>query len=125
MSDTLCWSCQRATNKPGMGCSWSRKENPKPVDGWDATPTVLKHSGYKYSTESFIVHTCPEFLPDKKGISHGRICTYYTYRGKTMSIWKWSKVAGISHSTLRARIRKGMPFEEAIKREVKGRAKNG
>lgn len=22
---TLCWRCRRATNAPGMGCSWSRR----------------------------------------------------------------------------------------------------
>lgn len=114
---TLCWSCQRATNKPGFGCSWSRNENPKPVDGWSATQTWLKFCGE--ITESFIVHKCPEFLPDKVRKTYECNRVYYTYKGRTMTLGKWSRVSGININTLRHRIRNGMPFEEAITREVK------
>lgn len=43
---TLCWRCRRATNAPGMGCSWSRRTDPEPVEGWEARETTLKGSDY-------------------------------------------------------------------------------
>ena len=70
---TLCWRCQRATNAPGRGCSWSRRADPEPVEGWEARETTLKGSDYyhgkNYTTiiQSYVIRACPLFLPDGKG----------------------------------------------------------
>lgn len=68
---TLCWRCRRATNAPGMGCSWSRCADPEPVEGWEARETSLKDShcyrgNNRLTIRSYIVRTCPLFLPDRK-----------------------------------------------------------
>lgn len=69
---TLCWRCRRATNAPGMGCSWSRHADPEPVEGWEARETTLKSSDYyrgkNYTTiiQSYVIRACPLFLPDGK-----------------------------------------------------------
>ena len=67
---TLCWRCQRATNAPGMGCSWSRRADPEPVEGWEARETTLKGSDYyhgkNYTTiiQSYVIRACPLFVAD-------------------------------------------------------------
>lgn len=64
--NTLCWSCQHAVpNYDGTrGCSWSREG--KPVEGWDADPTVIR--GYRYTDDarSYHVKACPQFLEDEE-----------------------------------------------------------
>lgn len=73
---TLCWRCRRATNAPGMGCSWSRRADPEPVEGWEARETTLKGSDYyhgkNYTTiiQSYVIRACPLFLPDNKTETH-------------------------------------------------------
>lgn len=55
-NQTICWGCDNACG----GCSWSREF--KPVEGWTATRRdLLMTNGTK---ESYIVHECPEFVPD-------------------------------------------------------------
>mgnify|MGYP000765092586 FL=1 len=55
-----------------MGCSWSRRADPEPVEGWEARETTLKGSNYyhgkNYTTiiQSYVIRTCPLFLPDGK-----------------------------------------------------------
>ncbi len=56
----LCWSCQKACGK----CSWSRKVNPKPVQGWIAFPTRVFCSKGRY-TDSYDIRFCPEYVKDK------------------------------------------------------------
>lgn len=69
---TLCWRCRRATNAPGMGCSWSRRADPEPVEGWEARETTLKGSDYyhgkNYTTiiQSYVIRTCPLFYRTRK-----------------------------------------------------------
>ena len=70
---TLCWCCAKATTG---GCSWSA--NFIPVEGWEATPTVIKEGSTLHIDEnnnivdkprishSFKVHKCPEFIEDCK-----------------------------------------------------------
>ena len=58
-SRTICWTCQNAV----LGCSWSKHFIP--VEGWDATPTMLyakdkAHGGVR----SYEVHRCPQYVPD-------------------------------------------------------------
>lgn len=56
---TLCWGCQKAVG----GCSWSGWF--EPVPGWQAVQTVIKSTGLSYGDEdSYLVLTCPEFIPD-------------------------------------------------------------
>ena len=62
---TLCWNCQKAV--PNMdktrGCSWSLHFIP--VEGWDAERVdVCCPSRTQKYQESYIVKSCPEFLPD-------------------------------------------------------------
>ena len=61
MKETLCWKCAN----PGTGgCSWDRCF--VPVEGWTATPTRIWLAYLQTSMESFLVHSCPLFRPDKK-----------------------------------------------------------
>lgn len=39
----------------------------------------------------------------------------FSYNGKTMTMAEWARIFGIKYTTLRARIRRGVPFEDAIK----------
>ncbi len=68
---TLCWCCEKYAG----GCNWS--DHFLPVEGWEATPTVIKegintytrvHSGQIEVTQrishSYKVHSCPEFVQD-------------------------------------------------------------
>ena len=61
---TICWKCDNACG----GCSWSREF--KPVPGWKATRNDVSTSrcvsgkNRRTKTESYIVHECPEFVPD-------------------------------------------------------------
>lgn len=63
--DTLCWTCQNACG----GCSWSRSF--KPVKGWEAKKTVIKHQrseGCKAPfiyDDSYLVINCPEYKMDE------------------------------------------------------------
>lgn len=68
---TLCWSCQNYYN----GCSWSSRDPVtdkimyKPVEGWEATPTVLingSYNGKKDTARSYLVTYCPLYNEDKK-----------------------------------------------------------
>lgn len=63
--DTLCWDCHNSTG----GCSWSSEF--KPVDGWEAIPTVIKNG--KYPENSFIVISCPCFIRDSYGYGRYRL----------------------------------------------------
>lgn len=56
---TLCWDCSKACGD----CSWSRKHNPVPVNGWVATPKKIYSSKIRLS-QSYIVHSCPLFDRD-------------------------------------------------------------
>lgn len=62
---TLCWRCVNAVPDGERGCSWSREF--KPVDGWDAEPTLVraKYGAFDHHKtgfiESFQVKACPEF----------------------------------------------------------------
>lgn len=38
----------------------------------------------------------------------------FTYNGETKTMAEWARTVGMKYTTLRARIRRGMPFEEAI-----------
>ena len=63
---TLCWDCAN-TNR--FKCTWFDPDDPQPVPGWVATPTIV-HSQrgdtfglIKTSLRSYIVHRCPNFEP--------------------------------------------------------------
>ena len=55
-TSTQCWNCARAIN----GWSWAREFIP--VKGWNATP--IKKNSFYGEFESYIVHSCPEFVRD-------------------------------------------------------------
>ena len=56
---TLCWTCARACG----GCSWSRKPDPSPVEGWEAVShSILGHwGGDKHWMISYRVISCPGY----------------------------------------------------------------
>ena len=54
----LCWRCKKACG----GCSWS--DWLKPVEGWTATPTVVKD--FMGDFESYKIKKCPEFVADEE-----------------------------------------------------------
>lgn len=55
MSDSLCWSCERAGRSE---CEWMTED--KPVLGWEAIPTtVLLGNGLR--ARSYCVKSCPKF----------------------------------------------------------------
>lgn len=66
---TLCWRCQKATGH----CSWSEIDTTdadrpvkfKPVLGWDAIKTQLECG--RRNTSSYLILSCPEFVPDEMG----------------------------------------------------------
>lgn len=54
---SICWDCAKACG----GCSWSKDY--VPVQGWTATQKNMYYD--KREIESYIVHECPMFTPDK------------------------------------------------------------
>lgn len=54
---TLCWDCKKYVD----GCSWARAG--KPVEGWEAIPTVKKQMHLE-PLNSFLVLKCPGFERD-------------------------------------------------------------
>lgn len=60
---TLCWYCEKAYGS----CAWSRKDNPRPVDGWQAIRNDLAANGERAAAvESYVVLHCPEFSLDPR-----------------------------------------------------------
>ena len=59
---TLCWDCQN-THKDK--CSWFNPDDPRPVKGWNATPTVNRYrvGRNEYETHSYHVIDCPNYKP--------------------------------------------------------------
>lgn len=58
-SRTICWDCQNAV----FGCSWSKDF--VPVEGWDATPTLLYANDKVHGpVQSYEVNRCPQYIPD-------------------------------------------------------------
>ena len=64
--ETLCWECDNAVGK----CSWI--EDFEPIPNWDATPTKIDNNDGKI-LDSFLVHECPLFKPDRIFISVNRL----------------------------------------------------
>jgi hypothetical protein len=65
-SETICWSCKFATG----GCSWALDGTP--VEGWEATKTVLRCNDR--STTSYIVRKCPQYKFDKLEVRIADLC---------------------------------------------------
>ena len=63
MAESKCQDCFN------FSCSWH--EHFKPVDGWNATPTVIleqRDGNNKDKVDSYIVHYCPKYKPRNRGI---------------------------------------------------------
>lgn len=105
-SQTLCWSCQRATNSPELGCPWSRI-NGTPVDGWTATKTIIRNpKKERRGTASYVVRECPLFLRDGK---EQPACFYYKikHQGEEYTIAQMAEREGVSVAVIRGRVKKG------------------
>lgn len=63
-----CWTFKNCYG----GCSWSNGEQ-KPVEGWDAVPTVKKHytRNHNYILHSFAIRFCPEYVWDGTVVGYG------------------------------------------------------
>ena len=57
---TICWDCKNAIGN----CSWSDHWEHKPVKGWVAERSDLVNTEGG-AVESYIVISCPEFVPDE------------------------------------------------------------
>jgi hypothetical protein len=60
------------------------------------------------------------FEPDNVIWSQGRPGKAITHEGRTLSVASWAREIGLKEGTLRARLKKGMPVAEALKRFVRG-----
>ena len=67
------------------------------------------------------IDTSKGYTPDNcRWVSHTAQCNnqtsnkMLTFNGETMSMAEWARKIGIKYTTLRARIRRGMPLEEAL-----------
>ena len=107
MKQTLCWTCLRATNKPGLGCSWSRQDG-MPVKGWNARPTTINcHDNSGWNGGSYHVKECPLYLADGKKDETG--CRVYVQQGEEkLTVREMAEKAGISEFTVRKRIKRGI-----------------
>lgn len=108
---TLCWRCRRATNAPGLGCSWSRRVNPEPVAGWDARPTRIKNSRGACGDaldESYIVFACPEFLDDAddRPLTDAK-ARFVEVDGQWLTTGQACKRLGVTRSSIYGRIERG------------------
>jgi len=59
---TLCWFCVRSRPIPGIGCCWARRF--KPVQGWDAIPSVISARGGQPEVNTYRVVNCPLYVAD-------------------------------------------------------------
>lgn len=98
--ETICWGCQNY-NK----CSWAKGT---PVKGWEATPTVIvnDYGNRVEKVESFCVHNCPEYLPDRKqkytaeeigniiGLKKNSVVTYARDRQRRLHLRQMLKEKG-------------------------------
>lgn len=50
----------------------------------------------------------------KEQVLNRNCMNFYTYKGKTLCVKDWARETGISYSALYQRLKRGMPFEEAI-----------
>ncbi len=59
----LCVTCQ---NTSRYKCSWFDPDNPQPVEGWVATPTIkrFRSEGRIYDYESYHITECPNYIPE-------------------------------------------------------------
>ena len=98
---TICWECANACG----GCSWSEHMNHTPVPGWRATRRDVVTKGGE-STESYIVHDCPQFVRDayengqKRGKEMKAVCLDCKYAkdkaGKSCYCTKFGIIIGYS-----------------------------
>lgn len=104
MKQTLCWTCLRATNKPGLGCSWSRQDG-IPVENWNAEDTEIQYRDRVM--ESYNVRQRPLYLADGKKDETG--CRVYVQQGEEkLTVKEMAEKAGISEFTVRKRIKRGI-----------------
>lgn len=59
-----CWTCRKYCG----GCSWTKRD-PKPVEGWEATPTTKIYRGHVM--HSYAIRGCPEYEWDGTEVMYG------------------------------------------------------
>ena len=64
---SICWKCKNAVPDEKHGCSWSREF--KPVEGWDAEPSVIRNASHRkdvgpVDVDTYLVKACPKFVKD-------------------------------------------------------------
>lgn len=68
-------------------------------------------------TKDYCPENCKWILKTEQS-KNRRNSKVYTYNGKTMILKDWSRVLDINYYTLIKRISKGIPFEDAIKKDL-------
>lgn len=101
-----------------------QKDNIKVCDRWlhsfeNFLEDMGKMPGENYSIERIDYNKdyCPEnckWILQSEQSKNRRNVLIYTYDGKTMILKDWARYFGINYSTLHKRIKKGVPFEQAI-----------
>ena len=101
-----------------------QKDNIKVCDRWlhsfeNFLEDMGKMPGENYSIEriDYSKDYCPEnckWILQSEQSKNRRNVLIYTYDGKTMILKDWARYFGINYSTLHKRIKKGVPFEQAI-----------
>lgn len=71
-------------------------------------------------TKDYSPENC-KWIPQSEQAKNRRNVLIYSYDGKTMVLKDWARYLGIGYSTLHKRIKKGVPFEQAIMTDCYGR----
>ena len=108
------WSAERAATQPSQ-----KRTHDIRVGGVPTTVAEARHrSGVSYSTY---------YSRLRIGWSKARAAStpptwpLYSYRQKSMSLAAWSRELKINYRTLRARLNRGLSFEEAVTHPLRGR----
>ena len=82
MCEQICWNCRKATG----GCSWA--DDFKPVEGWEARPTMIDDM-----EQSFEIKSCPEFEQDDiKIISQTKLAKLLKTSNHVVSLYLRGKI---------------------------------
>lgn len=116
---------------PSQTKGYYKKDNIQVCERWkNSFENFIEDMGMMPSEEYSIERIdynkdyCPEnckWILQKEQSKNRRNILIYTYDGKTMILKDWARYLGLSYSMLHKRIKKGVPFEQAIKPDCYGR----
>lgn len=83
-------------------------------NGYDSNATAQECTiDRKDNTKGYSPENC-EWANHRTQCNNQSSNKTFTYDGKTLTMAEWAREVGIKYTTLRARIRRGIPFEKAI-----------